>query len=257
MARNLSVVIDPEVGAERPEREEAYESAFALLPFPSLLIGENSEIEDANDAVATLLGIPVPQLVDGSLADIVASDSRGTIQETVSGVFAHGFRYGAGRLLRHDGYQVPVHWIGVRLQSERLLFTVRDVDGWRDALVNLSLADPSTDPAGAPWVKGEDIVEAGDLVIDLAQRSVAVRGNPLRLTPREFAVLEILARNRGRVVFSDQLVTRVWGEADRPNLALVRTVVSRLRQKLETDSSHPQYIETVPGAGYLLKGSDE
>ena len=88
----------------------------------------------------------------------------------------------------------------------------------------------------------------GDLTLDPALLTVARGGSPVRLTSREFAVLEILLRAQGRVVSSEELLERAWDEHADPFTSSVRVMVSRLRTKL----GEPALIRTVVGRGYQL-----
>jgi DNA-binding response OmpR family regulator len=88
----------------------------------------------------------------------------------------------------------------------------------------------------------------GDLTVDPA-RATAVRGSVrLELSPKEFAVLEYLLAAAGRVVSSEELLTRVWDEAANPFTATVKTTIGRLRRKL----GDPPLIETVREGGYRI-----
>jgi DNA-binding response OmpR family regulator len=92
----------------------------------------------------------------------------------------------------------------------------------------------------------------GDLKFDQDRREVQVGGQePVQLTQLEGKLLEILIRNAGHVITTNQIIEYVWGleGADRD---MVRQVVHRLRSKIESDPSNPSYIETVPGIGYGL-----
>jgi len=99
---------------------------------------------------------------------------------------------------------------------------------------------------------GEPVVEVGDLVVDLAQRSVTMAGRPVHLTPHQFDLLRVFALNVGKLLTHRMLLQEVWGPgyADASNLLQVN--VSQLRRKLEPDRAHPRYLLTEPGAGYRL-----
>ncbi len=95
-----------------------------------------------------------------------------------------------------------------------------------------------------------------DLVIDEAQHEVALHGQPVELTAREFALLLELARHPGRVFTRPQLLERVWGDAYYDE-HVVDVHVGNLRKKLEADLAHPHYIETVRGVGYRFHRKQE
>ncbi|NKX92575.1 response regulator transcription factor [Sanguibacter hominis ATCC BAA-789] len=108
---------------------------------------------------------------------------------------------------------------------------------------------------GAPaGVSGQDpVVVAGDLRIDLARRQVRRGGAEVRLSPTEWSVLEVLVRNRGRMVGRVQLLHEVWGPAYSAETNYLRVYTAQLRRKLEDDPSAPRHIITQPGMGYLFE----
>ncbi len=102
--------------------------------------------------------------------------------------------------------------------------------------------------AGAGPVAG--VLRLGNLAIDAAAHDAARDGQKLKLTPKQFELLELLARNVGRVLTHRQILTRIWGPAHVEDVAYLRVFVSQLRQKIETDPAQPRLIATVPGVGY-------
>jgi len=99
----------------------------------------------------------------------------------------------------------------------------------------------------------EAIVEAGELTIDLARRRVLRRGEEVRLSPTEWALIEVLVRNRGRLVSRTQLLTEVWGLSYTSETGYLRIYTAQLRRKLEKDPAHPRHIITQPGMGYIFE----
>ena len=100
----------------------------------------------------------------------------------------------------------------------------------------------------------EPIVDVGDFVIDLASKRVALRGGePVRVTPTEWQLLEVLARHRGRLVTSRQLLQQVWGPAYETETHYLRVYMAQLRRKLEPEPSRPRYLLTESGMGYRFK----
>jgi two-component system KDP operon response regulator KdpE len=98
----------------------------------------------------------------------------------------------------------------------------------------------------------EPIVEIGELRIDLEKRAVFVRGEPVQLTPHEFRLLSVLARNPGKLLTHAALLREVWGRGYGEESHYLHVYVSQLRRKLEADPARPRYILTEPGAGYRL-----
>jgi len=92
----------------------------------------------------------------------------------------------------------------------------------------------------------------GDLVVDLAARKVERAGRELELRPREFALLEYLMRNAGRVVSKTMILAHVWDYHFDPRTNVVDVLVFRLREKLDRDFE-PKMLHTVRGVGYVLK----
>ncbi len=103
-----------------------------------------------------------------------------------------------------------------------------------------------------PANDGEELVEAGPLVIDAARHLVHWHGQELALRPKEYDLLLYLARNRGRVLTRDSLLSGVWGYDYVGDPRTVDVHIRWLREKLESEPSRPRYIQTVRGTGYKL-----
>ncbi|QTE29379.1 response regulator [Pengzhenrongella sicca] len=99
----------------------------------------------------------------------------------------------------------------------------------------------------------EAVVEAGGLRIDLARRRVLRLGDEVRLSPTEWALIEVLVRNRGRLISRHQLLQEVWGPAYTTETEYLRVYTAQLRRKLERDPAHPRHIITQPGMGYIFE----
>jgi len=97
----------------------------------------------------------------------------------------------------------------------------------------------------------------GPLEIDLAGREVRMEGRPVSLTPKEFDLLAMLARNRGRVFGRETLLQQVWGYDYLGDSRTVDVHIQRLRSKLEPDPRHPRYLLTVHGIGYKFAAGEE
>lgn len=95
-------------------------------------------------------------------------------------------------------------------------------------------------------------ITVGDLSIDLLKRSVVRGAKKIDLQPREFALLEYLARNAGRVVSKTMIMERVWDYNFDPQTNIVESRICRLRDKIDKGFNTP-LIHTVRGAGYVLK----
>jgi two-component system OmpR family response regulator len=95
-------------------------------------------------------------------------------------------------------------------------------------------------------------VVAGDLTLDLLTRRVARAGQEIELRPREFALLEYLMRNAGRVVSKTMILSHVWDYSFDPRTNVVDVLVHRLREKIDK-GFEPKLIHTVRGIGYVLR----
>jgi two-component system KDP operon response regulator KdpE len=96
------------------------------------------------------------------------------------------------------------------------------------------------------------VFSTGELTVDFGQHQATLHGKPVNLTPTEYRILAYLARNAGRVVTQDDLLTKVWGPAYRDEAHLLRVNIARLRQKVEREPSAPRFVLTRPGIGYTL-----
>ena len=98
------------------------------------------------------------------------------------------------------------------------------------------------------------VLTHGPLTMDLARHQASCNGQPVALTPREFAVLEALVGAGGRILTHAALLERVWGKAHVNDVEYLRVVVRALRLKIEADPSDPRILRNEPGIGYRLAG---
>ncbi len=99
----------------------------------------------------------------------------------------------------------------------------------------------------------EPVVEIGGLVIDLARRVVTNDGVPVHLTPIEYRMVVLLAKNLGRVLTHQQILKDVWGPSYATHAHYVRVHMAELRKKIERDPARPRMLVTEPGVGYRLR----
>ena len=104
-------------------------------------------------------------------------------------------------------------------------------------------------PSGAA---AEVVLDLGGLRIDLPRRQVWRFGEEIHLTPTEFRLLSLLARNPGRVLTHTQILREVWGPNHASHAHYVRVFMAELRKKIEEDSTRPSWLLTEPGVGYRL-----
>ncbi|MGE7825879.1 response regulator transcription factor [Paenibacillus sp. NPDC093718] len=102
-------------------------------------------------------------------------------------------------------------------------------------------------------VRDENEIQIDELVINVASHRVAVAGVEIKLTPREFALLHMLAINRGLVLSMDKIYTEVWNEPFMESKNTVMVHIRKLREKIEKDPQQPVYIKTVWGIGYKIE----
>lgn len=118
-----------------------------------------------------------------------------------------------------------------------------------DALLRRA-AGPAADPAG--------VVRVGDLSLDVGRRTVAVRDEPVHLTPREYEVLKVLVTHAGRLVTHGRLLRAVWGTAYSDEAHYLHVYVSQIRRKIQAvdhDDTLAGLIVAEPGVGYRIAAS--
>lgn len=103
---------------------------------------------------------------------------------------------------------------------------------------------------------GQTQLSADGVAIDTIKRVVTKDGEPVRLTPKEYDLLVMLAHHAGRVVTHKTLLTSVWGVAHGEDLHYLRVFIGQLRGKIERDPADPQIIRTEPGVGYRFVGDE-
>lgn len=98
----------------------------------------------------------------------------------------------------------------------------------------------------------KNIIEIGNLTIDTDTRQVFIGDKEVRLTPKEFDILELLARNKGIVFNIEKIYERVWGEEFYKSDNTVMVHITKIREKIEEEPRKPIYIKTVWGVGYKI-----
>ncbi|KIL73929.1 response regulator transcription factor [Bacillus badius] len=107
--------------------------------------------------------------------------------------------------------------------------------------------------SGGMNTHNENEIEIGDMRINTATHGVNVAGKEVNLTPREFSILEILARNQGIVLSTEQIYERVWNDPSFQSDNTVMVHVRKIREKIEENPRKPRYIKTVWGVGYKIE----
>jgi two-component system KDP operon response regulator KdpE len=148
-----------------------------------------------------------------------------------------------------------------------IVLSVRDAEGDKVAALDAGADDYVTKPFGmdellarlraalrrAAPAEEEATVETADFAIDLAAKRVTREGAEIRLTPTEWHLVEVLVRNRGRLVTQRQLLQEVWGPEYGEETNYLRVYMAQVRRKLEPEPSQPRYFITEPGMGYRFE----
>lgn len=98
------------------------------------------------------------------------------------------------------------------------------------------------------------VFKSGDLTVDLVRRVVNVRGQEVKLTPREYDLLRLLVAHAGKVLTHKFILREVWGSET--DVQYLRIYIRTLRQKIEANPEQPELIQTEQGVGYRLKAAD-
>ncbi|MEU6581256.1 response regulator [Nocardia sp. NPDC046763] len=99
----------------------------------------------------------------------------------------------------------------------------------------------------------EPVIETTSFTVDLAAKKVTRHGHDVHLTPTEWGVLEMLVRNRGKLVGRRELLREVWGPSYATETHYLRVYLAQLRRKLEDDPSQPKHLLTEAGMGYRFQ----
>ncbi|XAS73670.1 response regulator [Micrococcaceae bacterium Sec5.1] len=97
------------------------------------------------------------------------------------------------------------------------------------------------------------IVDVGDFAVDLEKKKVTRDGASVRLTPREWAILQLLVCNPGRLITQQQMLARIWGPGYDGETHYLRVYMGQLRRKLEADPARPRHLLTEAGMGYRFE----
>jgi len=99
----------------------------------------------------------------------------------------------------------------------------------------------------------ENEIEIDELTINISTHQVTIEGQEVQLTPREFAILKLLAVNQGIVISMEKIYQEVWNEPFMESKNTVMVHIRRIREKIEKDTQNPKYIKTVWGIGYKME----
>lgn len=150
-----------------------------------------------------------------------------------------------------------------------IILSVRDAERDKVAALDAGADDYVTKPFGmdellarlraalrrAAPADEEATVATPHFTVDLAAKRTTGADGEIRLTPTEWHIVEVLVRNRGRLVSQRQLLQEVWGPKYEDETNYLRVYMAQLRRKLEPEPSKPRYFITEPGMGYRFEGS--
>ncbi|HKS02334.1 MAG TPA: response regulator [Arthrobacter sp.] len=105
----------------------------------------------------------------------------------------------------------------------------------------------------APEAPEPSTVDTAAFSVDLGRRMVTRNGEPVRLTPTEWSILELLVRNPGKLITQQQILASVWGPAYEKEANYLRVYMAQLRRKLEADTGNPRHLLTEAGVGYRFR----
>jgi two-component system KDP operon response regulator KdpE len=151
-----------------------------------------------------------------------------------------------------------------------IVLSVRDTEADKVAALDAGADDYVTKPFGMDELLArlraalrrvipaaeQPVIETGDFTIDLAAKRVTRTGKEVRLTPTEWQLVEVLVRNRGKLVPQHQLLEEVWGPEYHDETGNLREYIARLRRKLEPEQSRPRYFTTEAGLGYRFDAAE-
>jgi len=225
MNQRLALIIEDEPAIRRFLRATLAANGYAVLEAGTAHAGLTFAQGESPDVVVLDLGLP-----DGDGLDLLK-----TLRNT---------------------HQMPV-----------LVLSARDAESAKVAALDAGADDYVTKPFGAEELMARlrvalrhRVQTAGDapryesagLMVDVVRRSVTLHGSSVHLSPKEYAILEQLARHAGKVLTHKYLLDKVWPDASEADAQYLRVYVRQLRQKLGDTADTPRYIATEAGVGYRL-----
>jgi two-component system alkaline phosphatase synthesis response regulator PhoP len=213
-----------------------------VMTLTDRLNAEGYEVEDAGDAETALRAACSGQF-DAILLDVMLPRGNG---------------FDVCRALRQRGIDTPIlmltargqvidRVVGLKLGADDYLvkpFEMAELLARVEALLRRSARQTAAGAAGA------ETFRFGDVSVDFRKAEVTRNGEPLELSAREFKLLRYFIEHRGATLSRDELLNEVWGYNSMPSTRTVDVHVAWLRQKLEDNPRHPQYILTIHGLGY-------
>jgi two-component system alkaline phosphatase synthesis response regulator PhoP len=219
-----------------------------VMTLTDRLMAEGYEVESATDAPSGL-EMAASGSFDAILLDVMLPGGNGV---------------DVCRTLRQRGLQTPILMltakgqvvdkvVGLKLGADDYLvkpFEMAELLARIEALLRRSASSNGSTSA----TMTADSYKFGDISVDFRKAEVNKAGQPLDLSAREFKLLKYFVEHRGAALTRDELLNEVWGYNAMPSTRTVDVHVAWLRQKLEDNPRHPQFILTVHGLGYKFVG---
>ena len=213
-----------------------------VMTLTDRLTAEGYDVESATDAKTALESASTGRF-DAILLDVMLPGGNG---------------FDICRTVRQRGVQTPIlmltargqvvdRVVGLKLGADDYLvkpFEMAELLARIEALLRRSAASP----------QAADVAHFGDVVVDFRRAEVTKGGAIVELSAREFKLLRYFVEHKGAALSRDELLNEVWGYNAMPTTRTVDVHVAWLRQKLEDNPRHPQFILTVHGLGYKFAG---
>ena len=235
-------------------------------------------VEDSEDIVA---------LIEANIGDLgfpvnldIATDGKSGLEKALVGDFElaildvdlpHIDGFTICKRLRSEGLLMPILMLTGRDQVEQRVagleagaddyltkpFSTHELLARIRAVLRRSNFDPLEESGSKPTVTDENVITVAQLRIDLQTREVFRDGQKINLSKSEFDALSLLAKQPGRVFSRSELLRLVLGYENPKYESNINTLITRLRSKIEPDTSNPTYIHTEWGVGYRFSVSKE
>jgi DNA-binding response OmpR family regulator len=230
-----------------------------------LIIEDDTEISSVVAVNLESNGIKTEQVHDGLLG--LERSKSGEFDLIILDIMLPGLDgISICRKLREENYNTPILMLTAKIDEIDLVLSLElGADDYmkkpfsmRELLARVgALIRRSEKTVSKIEEESEEKLQFGDLVVDYTKHQVSVRDKTLNLTVKEFELLDLFARNPGRVFSRSDLLNTIWGYNFEGYEHTVNTHINRLRSKLEIDPSKPKYILTVWGLGYKFSEQEE
>lgn len=227
-----------------------------------------------NNVKHTVLVIEDEQYISRVLETLLSADGYRVITaQSGAAARAHVFSYMPDVVLLDlglpdvDGIQL-LRELREQIDLPVIVVSARNMERDKVAALDNGADDYITKPFSAPELLArmravlrrhtvaevqEDFYAVGDFRIDFSRRVVTVNGEPVRLTQVEYRIVELIARQPGKVLTYSHIINHIWGPyADNENNRILRVNMSNIRRKIEQDRMAPKYILTEIGVGYRM-----